>query len=40
MLLVSGHHSIGLAPEIHSAGSEEEEFYLGRQAGNSGFERL
>src|SRR5512140_44502 len=33
---VSGHYSFGLAPEIRCAGSEEEGFYLGRQAGNSG----
>lgn len=33
---VSGHHSIGLAPEIRGAGSEEEGFYLGRRTGNRG----
>src|SRR5512140_3084441 len=37
---VSGHHSFGLAPEIGCAGSEEEGFYLGRQAGNSGLGRF
>src|SRR5205085_1727837 len=36
----SGHHSIGLAPEIGGAGSEEEGFYLGRQTGNRGPEAL
>src|SRR5512140_4046819 len=37
---VSGHHIFGLAPEIGCAGSEEEGFYLGRQAGNSGLGRF